>query len=77
MRFQISQLVTYVLFSHILTTVEVADSCSAKEIYRKIFFFYQGFFPRPFTNHWTAEEGGGHFFNFSTPFPPASQTLRY
>ena len=31
----------------------------------------------PFTNHRTAREGGGHFFNSSIPLPPASQTLRH
>ena len=29
-----------------------------------VFFFYQGFLSRPFTNHRTAGEGGGHFFSF-------------
>ena len=42
-----------------------------------IFFFYLGFFSQPFTNHGTAGEGGGHFFNSSLPLPPASQTLRH
>ena len=41
------------------------------------FFFYLGFLSRPFTNHRTAGEGGGHFFNSSLPLPPASQTLRH
>ena len=36
------------------------------------FFFYLGFYPLPFTNHRTVREGGGHFFNFSLPLPPAS-----
>ena len=40
------------------------------------FFFYLGFLSRTFTNHWTAGEGRGHFFNSSLPLPPASQTLR-
>ena len=40
-------------------------------------FFYLGFLSRPFTIHWTAKEGGGHFFNSSLPLPPASQTLRH
>ena len=39
------------------------------------FFFYLGFRLRTFTNHRTAEEGGGHFFNSSQPLPLASQTL--
>ena len=41
------------------------------------FFFYLGFLSRPFTNHRTAGEGGGHFFNSSLPLPPVSQTLRH
>ena len=41
------------------------------------FFFYLGFFSQTFTNHRTAGEGGGHFFNSSLPLPPASQTLRH
>ena len=41
------------------------------------FFFYLGFLSRTFTNHRTAREGGGHFFNSSLPLPPASQTLRH
>ena len=41
------------------------------------FFFYLDFLSRPFTNHRTAGEGGGHFFNSSLPLPPASQTLRH
>ena len=40
------------------------------------FFFYLDFLSRPVTNHRTAGEGGGHFFNFSLPLPPASQALR-
>ena len=39
---------------------------------RKIFFFYLGFLSRTFTNHRTAGEGGGHFFNSSLPLSPAS-----
>ena len=42
-----------------------------------VFFFYLGFLSRPFTNHRTAGEGGGHFFNSSLPLLPASQTLRH
>ena len=40
-----------------------------------VFFFYLGFLLRTFTNHRTAGEGGGHFFNSSLPLPSASQTL--
>ena len=39
------------------------------------FFFYLGFFSRPFTNHRTAGEEGGHFFSPSLPLLPTSQTL--
>ena len=41
------------------------------------FFFYLSFLLQPFTNHWTAWEGGGHLFNSSLPLPPALQTLRH
>ena len=43
--------------------------------FSRFFFFYLGFLSRPFTNHRTAGEGGGHFFNSSPALPPASQTL--
>ena len=59
-------------------------SHSEKEIRQKsnfsdstFFFFYLGFLSRPFTNHKTPGEAVGHFFNFSLPLQPASQTLRY
>ena len=41
------------------------------------FFFYQRFVSQLFTNHRTAGEGGGHFFNSSLPLRPASQTLTH
>ena len=41
------------------------------------FFSYLDFLSRTFTNHRTAGEGGGHFFNSSLPLPPASQTLKH
>ena len=43
------------------------------------FFFFSiwVFFSRTFTNHSTAGEGRGHFFNFSLPLLPASKTLRH
>ena len=41
------------------------------------FFFYLGFLSQTFTNHRTAGEGRGHFFNSSVPLPTASQTLRH
>ena len=40
-------------------------------------FFYLAFLSQTFTNHRTAAEGGGHFFNSSLPLPPASQTRRH
>ena len=40
-------------------------------------FFYLVFLSRTFTNHRTATEGRGHFFNSSLPLSPASQTLRH
>ena len=49
------------------------DSEKRQQFYS--FFFYLGFLSRKFTNHRTAGEGGGHFFNSSPPLPPASQTL--
>ena len=49
--------------------------CYSNSCYQ--FFFYLGFLSRTFTNHRTAGEGGGHFFNFSLPLPPASQTLTH
>ena len=42
-----------------------------------VVFFYLGFFSQLFTNHRTAGEEGGHFFNSSLPLPPVSQTLRH
>ena len=46
-------------------------------IYVNVFFFYLGFLSRTFSNHRTAGEVGGHFFNFSLPLPPASRALRH
>ena len=37
-----------------------------------IFFSYLGFLSRPFTNHRTVGEVGGHFFNSSLLLPPVS-----
>ena len=50
---------------------------SLHSLYFTSFFFYMGFFLRTFTNHRTAEEGGGHFFNSSLPLLPASQAFRH
>ena len=49
----------------------------SKFIFDFFFFFYLGFLSRTFTNHRTAREGGGHFFNSSLPLPPTSQTIRH
>ena len=38
---------------------------------RSFFFFYLGFLSRLFTNHRTAREGRGHFFNSLLPLSPA------
>ena len=46
------------------------------KIFRKA-LTYLGLLSRTFTNHRTAGEGGGNFFNSSLPVPPASQTLRH
>ena len=44
----------------------------------RISFSYLGFLSQiTFTNHRTAAEGGGHFFNSLLPLPSASQTLRH
>ena len=40
-------------------------------------YLYLGFLLRIFTNHRTAGEERGHFFNSSLPLLPASQTLRH
>ena len=43
----------------------------------RISFFYLGFLSQiTFTNHRTAGEGGGHYFNSSLRLPSASQSLR-
>ena len=57
------------LAATVFTTAPFFLNCS--------FFFYLGFLSRPFTNHRTAGEGGGHFFNSSLPLPLPSQTLRH
>ena len=42
--------------------------------YQQIYYFFVhlGFLSRSFTNHRSAGEGGGHFFNSLVPLPPAS-----
>ena len=43
----------------------------------RISFFYLSFLSQiTFTNHRTAGEGGGHYFNYSLRLPSASQSLR-
>ena len=55
---------------------KVDDSCKFLGQFAKIksmqvglsgVFFYLGFLSQPFTNHRTAGEGGGQFFNSSLP----------
>ena len=55
----------------------VVDSLAAIHSVPPHATYKQWFKTRPFTNHRTAGEGGGHFFNFSLPLPPASQILRH
>ena len=43
--------------------------------YSLIFFSYLGCLSEPFTNHRSAGEGGGHFFNSSLPFDPLRRHL--
>ena len=40
-------------------------------LYIYIYIFCLGFLPRTFTNHRTAGEEGGHFFNSWLPLPTA------
>ena len=53
-------------------TLKKGQGC--KEKVKFPFFFYLGFLSRTFTNHRTAGEEGGHFFNSSLLLPPASQS---
>ena len=58
----------------------ICKEMAALEAFRcplPVYFFLSGFSLRTLTNHWTAGEGGWHFFNSSLPLPPASQTLRH
>ena len=59
-----------------LASLEPEVSSKAFQIC-KMFFFYLGFLSRTFSNHRTAGEGRGHFFNSSPQLPPTSQTLRH
>ena len=43
-------------------------------LYIYIYFLYLGFLSQIFTNHRTAGEGGGHFFNSSLQLPPAAHS---
>ena len=61
-------------WSHLLINLQVFAGNLRANVF---FFFYLGFLSWTFTNHRTAGEGGGHFFNSSLPLPPASQTLRH
>ena len=59
-----------------LASLEPEASLKAFQIC-KMFFFYLGFLSRTFSNHRTAGEGRGHFFNSLPQLPPTSQTLRH
>ena len=62
--------------SQVVKKKRIASQPGPNQIpYEVVFFFLSGFLSRTFTNHRTAGEGGGHFFNSSVPLPPASQTL--
>ena len=65
------------LKSGIKNGTEITSNLSTNVIVFFFFFFCLGFLSRPFTNHRTAGEGGGYFFNSSLPLPPALQTLRH
>ena len=61
-----------------LGLIQIPDAWMRSNTCRfQYFFFYLGFHSRTFTNHRTAGEGGGHFFNSSLPLPTASQTLKH
>ena len=62
-------------FSPVLHSMQKTVICFAFLFF--FFFFYQRFVSRLFTNHRTAGEGGGYFFNSSLPLRPASQTLTH
>ena len=56
-----------------ISNIEMND---IMKIGKKLFFFYLGFFSQPFTNHRTAGEGEGYFFNSLLLLPSTdTQTL--
>ena len=55
-----------------ITIIYLRGKNKKKIISYFFFFFYLGFLLWTFTNHRTAGEGGGHFFNSSLPLPSAS-----
>ena len=63
----VAHLRVYSKFSWLLLTFYIGLVSSV----RKFFFFYLGFLSRLFTNHRTAGEWRGHFFNSSLPLSPA------
>ena len=61
----------------ITNALKNGETCLEQSYSTSVFFFFfslsgLGFLSQPFTNHSTAGEGGGHFFNSSLPLPPAS-----
>ena len=61
---------------HLVESLEIEEKTCLDFLYLYylfffFFFFNLGFFLKPFTNHDTAGEGGGHFFNSSVLLPPA------
>ena len=54
------------LTTKIISRVEPGKNDFSCEVNKQLFFFYLGFLSRTFTNHRTAGEGGGHFFNSSS-----------
>ena len=62
----------------LLLLIQTGFWISFKRFWFQLFFFFcLGFLSQAFTNHRTAGEGGGNFFNSSLPLPPASQVLRH
>ena len=66
---------SFIVKYHLFLIVFTKNAEKAKVML--FFFILSGFSSQPFTNHRTAEERGGNFFNSSLPLPPASQTLRH
>ena len=63
--------------SKVIIIVKLKRKCQYRDNVYFEFFFYLVFLWQTFTNHRTAGEGGGHFFNLSLPLPHASKKLRH